>query len=695
MEADPKSTQKSSKSDSASWLEDSTPQSDVDPFWQAACATSERLEIISRIGKGGMAVVYKARHLVMNKEVAVKLLLPHLTNDSTSLKRFQQEAQATATLNHANIVRIHDCGLSNGQAFIIMDFVEGQSLEEIIRTEGKFRPERALEVFVQICEALHHAHERGIIHRDLKPSNVMLTTDKNGFDIVKVVDFGIAKLLMNDDGQTMHNLTQTGDVFGSPLYMSPEQCSGQKLDTRSDIYSLGCLMYEALTGEPPIVGKNFLDTMQKHLTDLPQPFNSELVKSPLAKRMQVIVFTCMAKEPSARYSSMKAIAHDLRQAITGKNTTGMWKEREKTVSQIVNKASAKKLLIQKVILTVTGALILAGSYSLATEINQPSGFENKPLFEVIELDVPKVSAQYDKDLVRMYQDIQSMRSSSPSDIEEIQNGQLLGNFYADNGKWKEAIIEYTNLCKLDAGTVKLAEFHKSIGYFNLRSNNFPEAKKHFYRFLDTIITSLNSIEDRERTNHNVLKMLDGVIYGINTKNIRLVLTYLGYIAEQEGQLDVAENYAQLMVASDDDYAKSEHLKDLAEKKGEKDPHGSGILPPFPGDLKGDQAKDLAYLADIIRLRKNPAAAEDFKSIIEIREQWSYPDRDARLALALSLSYFQDGKYNEAVAALDEAHKSGASDKQLGKAINQEYCRALWKNGMYFQSVLEKLKTFGQ
>ncbi len=709
MEPNLESTKINSKSDSVSWLEDSgdSQQTGADPFLHAACAISDRLEIIGRIGKGGMAVVYKAKHLVMNKLVAVKLLLPHLTSDPTSLKRFQQEAQATATLNHPNIVHIHDCGLTDGQAFIIMDFIDGQSLEQVIQKEGKFAPERALEIFVQISEALNHAHERGIIHRDLKPSNVMLTSDKNGFDMVKVVDFGIAKLLMNDNGETMQNLTQTGDVFGSPLYMSPEQCSGQKLDNRSDIYSLGCLMYEVLTGQPPIVGKNFLDTMQKHLTELPAPFVAELTKSALSKRMQVIVFTCLAKEPSARYSSMKAIASDLKTAITsGQGSTSAWKVKEKSVAQIVRKASARKRIVQNVLAFTSISLLLAGSYWLISAVNQPSGFENKPLFELVELKTPKVSPSYEKDQIILIQDIQSM-SSSHSELETASAEESLASFYMKNGKWTEAKNEYTKLSAEEEGAVKSADIQKNIGLCNLRLNNFPEAEKHMQRFLDIFLASQNGIQVREKTNATLRELLDGA-YGVSTISVRSVFSYLALIAEREDRLDAAENYARLLVESAQSSLEKEKVTLSQRSRRTK----RIIVTDSAGDLKSELALDLAYLADIVRRRKSANAIYDFKNAILDKDDLSVADRDAKLSFGLGLSYLQDGQFKNAAAEFDsarniitkivgddnseadpqETRKAEADKRQLIKAINQEYCRALWKDGQYFQALLEKLKT---
>lgn len=204
-----------------------------------------RYEVLSLAGKGGMSAVYRARHLLTQRIVALKLMHSHLLTDESAVRRFQQEAKAASRLHHINAISVLDMGITNdGQPYLTMDFLEGRSLSEEIRSCGKIEAMRSIHVFLQVCAALAHAHDQRIVHRDLKPSNVMLIQADDDPDFVKVVDFGIAKILR--EGSESLKLTATGDVFGSPYYMSPEQCMGNQLDARSDIYSMGCLMYEAL-----------------------------------------------------------------------------------------------------------------------------------------------------------------------------------------------------------------------------------------------------------------------------------------------------------------------------------------------------------------------------------------------------------------------------------------------------------------
>ncbi len=266
-------------------------------------------EIVERVGEGGMSIVYKANHLGLKKHVAVKMLLPHLVANASSLQRFQQEAQAASTLNHPAVVTVFDFGVHDGrQPYLVMDFLNGQPLSQVIRLDGCMPASRAVPIFIQICDALAHAHDLKIVHRDLKPSNIILETQNP--DTIKIVDFGIAKI-MPHEGADAIALTQTGEVFGSPLYMSPEQCKGEKLDGRADIYAMGCLMYEMLCGTPPISGANMLEILYRHINETPKEFKQIAKDTAIPKQLEAIVFKALAKDPADRYQSMQALELDL------------------------------------------------------------------------------------------------------------------------------------------------------------------------------------------------------------------------------------------------------------------------------------------------------------------------------------------------------------------------------------------------
>jgi tRNA A-37 threonylcarbamoyl transferase component Bud32 len=264
--------------------------------------------IIQELGKGGMSTVYLAEHLLMNKKVAVKVLQMRLASDPTTIQRFQREAQTSSSLSHANVVAVHDFNVtSSGQAYMVMEYLDGQSLSEFIE-RGKLMPWReTVLLLLEVCEGLEHAHAKGIIHRDLKPGNIMLLPSP-ALDrrfTPKIVDFGLAKIL---DDSAVH-LTHTGEIFGSPLYMSPEQCQGLALDHRSDIYSLGCIMYAALVGKAPYHGENLMQTLMMHL-QAPLPVMPPELGVPLW--LQQIVSKAIAKDPAARFQTLAELSNALK-----------------------------------------------------------------------------------------------------------------------------------------------------------------------------------------------------------------------------------------------------------------------------------------------------------------------------------------------------------------------------------------------
>jgi len=273
-----------------------------------------KYEILDVLGHGGMGVVYKAHDSLMDRVVAIKILHAQLVSDSMSVKRFQQESKAASRLRHPHVITTFDFGISpTGQPYIVMDFLDGEPLSEVIKRDGNVPVERGIRILSQTCDALDHAHKQGVIHRDLKPSNIVLCKFDGQTDFVRVVDFGVAKLIGgNQEGQ---RLTQAGEVCGSPVYMSPEQCIGADLDRRSDIYSMGIVIYETLTGRLPIIGKTMVDTMTRHISEIPPRFNAVRPDLYIPERLESVVFKALAKDPAHRHQSMEELMTDLKYAI--------------------------------------------------------------------------------------------------------------------------------------------------------------------------------------------------------------------------------------------------------------------------------------------------------------------------------------------------------------------------------------------
>jgi tetratricopeptide (TPR) repeat protein/tRNA A-37 threonylcarbamoyl transferase component Bud32 len=264
----------------------------------------DNYEILEIIGSGGMSVVYKARHLLLNQIMAVKMLHPHLAHNERAIMRFQQEAKSASRLDHNYIVGVREFGLlPTGQAVLIIDYAPGVSLSEII-ARGPLEPKRALKICAQVCEALAHAHSQGVIHRDIKPSNVIVLHEGAENESIKIVDFGIAKIVWDDPSEfARQQLTHTGESLGSPPYMSPEQCQGSALDARSDVYSTGCLLFEMLTGRPPFCGGSVFATIHMQIAEPPPPLAKVHPKLANAECLDALVLTALAKDPGQRYQS--------------------------------------------------------------------------------------------------------------------------------------------------------------------------------------------------------------------------------------------------------------------------------------------------------------------------------------------------------------------------------------------------------
>ena len=268
-----------------------------------------RYELHRRLGRGGMAEVYLARDQLLDRPVAVKVLFPALATDAGFVERFRREAQAAANLQHPNIVSVFDWGEANGTYFIVMEYVEGLTLAEQLREEGRLHPDRAAEITADIAAALGFAHRNGVVHRDVKPGNVLITRDGG----VKVADFGIARAISDSGDQ---NLTKTGSVMGTATYFSPEQARGAAVDPRSDLYSLGVVLYEMITGRPPFAGDSAVAIAYKHVQENPVP--PRRIDPHLPETLEAITLKTLAKNPANRYPSAQDLRADLRRYLDGK-----------------------------------------------------------------------------------------------------------------------------------------------------------------------------------------------------------------------------------------------------------------------------------------------------------------------------------------------------------------------------------------
>jgi serine/threonine protein kinase len=278
------------------------------------------------VGQGAMGSVYKVEQVFLRKIFALKTLNTIAASDLV-IRRFQKEARAASRLEHPNLVRAVDFGIIEGsQPFFVMEFVQGISLDRYLKQRSRLSIEEMRAIFIPICRGMSYAHHEGVVHRDIKPSNIVLVpTDLEGQYIPKVVDFGIAKLDVIGEGDEQ-TLTATGEVFGTPLYMSPEQCAGDVIDKRSDIYALGCVLFEAMTGAPPFRGRNALETMMLHRTTEPISLKEASLGMVFSPGLENVVAQMLAKDPSLRYRDCLDVASDL-ESLGAKSTGGKLKAR--------------------------------------------------------------------------------------------------------------------------------------------------------------------------------------------------------------------------------------------------------------------------------------------------------------------------------------------------------------------------------
>jgi len=274
-----------------------------------------KYELLELIGGGTSGNVYRGRHVGLNRDSAIKVMHLDVLHESESVRRFQREARLTAKLSHINIVEVRDFGLAeHGSPYLVMELVDGSSLADLLPKFGRPLLADVVELFSQACAGLEHAHNKGFIHRDIKPSNLMILNDPPGNKTIqlKIVDFGLARRADNE--QDVSRITQSGVVVGSPSYMSPEQCRGEEIDRRTDVYSLGCALYETLAGRPPFAGPDAVATLVMHVTA--EPAEIEVAgESPLVQlRLNKILKKCLAKKKEARYQSAAELAADLQEA---------------------------------------------------------------------------------------------------------------------------------------------------------------------------------------------------------------------------------------------------------------------------------------------------------------------------------------------------------------------------------------------
>jgi serine/threonine-protein kinase len=345
---------------------------------------SKRYKIIKKVASGGMADVFLGTDLKLDRKIAIKILSASNARDKNFVARFKNEAQTLARLNHPNIVQVYDWGEFDDSYFICMEYIEGNSLKEIIEKKGTLPPRTVVNYAVQICNALLMAHKNNLIHRDIKPQNILVTPEGKA----KVTDFGIAKSLNMD-------VTKTLNIMGTAHYISPEQAKGEVLDHRTDIYSLGIVLYEMLTGDVPFRGDSSINISLKHISEIPiKP--SELIEN-IPPGLEKIIMHCLEKNPQARYSTVKELADDLKKYPTGKNLSfATGNQRTSKTSIFIKKARSNlAAILMAVFMTVFLTLFIFYSFKY---YNLRTAASNSVTVPPIE----NISAENAEDIIKLF-----------------------------------------------------------------------------------------------------------------------------------------------------------------------------------------------------------------------------------------------------------------------------------------------------
>jgi serine/threonine protein kinase len=527
----------------------------ADNFFESLVGSklSDRYHLLSILGAGAFGVVYKAHDSRIDRTVAIKMLRSDPQLEEEYVIRFEREAIAASKLKHPHIITIFDL-VWEKNPYLIMDFIEGVSLQDLLQNKRRLNEERAVKLFLQACDAFMHAHRKGVIHRDIKPSNMMLTKDDDGHDFLKIVDFGIARLI--EANAAAVKLTATGMAFGTPTYMSPEQCMGQKLDRRTDIYSLGCVMYETLTGKLPIVGDSFLALIHAHINQIPLSFKEACPSLTFTEKIEQIVLKSLAKDVNSRHQSMQELKEELLNLTDGR------------------RSYAKQ--------------------------HHPSEMDNRSHFEPKDRHSAERAAVLDEIEEEENMLLTSIRK------EEEQKGEVspglvplleqLAKLYVEFEEYDKAEREYTRAIKIFrqhyGNSLGTAELMQSLAKLYYDQKRFDEAEHGYRAVLHTIESSLGP-EDPEMIycyedlsmalnrkkkfaeSEQCLRQANTIVnkvFGIRHIEFARLLSYFAYFYSWKDDNDKYEQYLKraLTVAEEilehNDLALVPFLKELAELK---------------------------------------------------------------------------------------------------------------------------------
>lgn len=507
-------------------------------------------EVIEDIGCGNMGLVYKVRHRGADKVMAMKILRSELAADPINVKRFQNELKTTSLLTHPNIIPIYDSGVTDdGRPYFVMEYLDGSNLEEILQSEGCLDLDRFAQFFTQVTEALTHAHENKIIHRDIKPSNIVSSLGDGDVELIKLLDFGIARVYQKATKESTR-LTQLGEIIGTPTYMSPEQCLGQKLDERSDIYSLGAVMYECLAGMPPFPGNSTVEVIMGHLQSQPKSLHKLRPDFSIPADLEAIILTCLEKQPGARFQSARELRDELNRFATSCRGRGLFAQlklssrrtRARFASGLKGLSKTWKHWSKPLLASTFVATAMLSAYMVCSPKPQMQDYIDKAQLAMLQGHSDQISKNWHAALelannkhLSNYE-LANLHEQAGDDImSQLVKQQNIDSSY---GRF-EAVNPWN---RSDAKPANAPEIEKAGDFYNKALSLYSDRNiSDRVRVLDKLVSSEESLQHSKSAADYLARRITLAEAGANySENNRDIYSSLAAMMEQSGQLSRAE-----------------------------------------------------------------------------------------------------------------------------------------------------------